>query len=224
MNIKNNINNIRQNLPPGCRLVAVSKTQPVEKITDAYNAGQRLFGENKVQELVPKYEALPKDIEWHMIGHLQTNKVRYIAPFIHCIQSVDSLKLLKEINKQAQKANRTISCLLQVFIAAEETKFGFSEEEVSGLLHNGVIADLKNVNITGLMGMATFTEDTNQVRSEFRKLKRFFDELAGMTLPANMNMKELSMGMSGDYHIAAEEGSTLVRVGTAIFGSRTTQT
>ena len=119
MNIKNNINNIRQNLPPGCRLVAVSKTQPVEKITDAYNAGQRLFGENKVKELVPKYEALPKDIEWHMIGHLQTNKVRYIAPFIHCIQSVDSLKLLKEINKQAQKANRTISCLLQVFIAAE---------------------------------------------------------------------------------------------------------
>ncbi|HLT75367.1 MAG TPA: YggS family pyridoxal phosphate-dependent enzyme [Ohtaekwangia sp.] len=223
MNINNNINNIRQNLPPGCRLVAVSKTQPMENIMEAYKGGQRLFGENKVQELVPKYAALPKDIEWHMIGHLQTNKVRYIAPFVHCIQSVDSLRLLKEINKQAQKANRTISCLLQVFIAAEETKFGFSEEEISDLLHSGVVADLNNISITGLMGMATFTEDTDQVRSEFRKLKRFFDKLAGMTLPGNMSMNELSIGMSGDYQIAAEEGSTLVRVGTAIFGSRTTQ-
>ncbi len=223
MNINNNINNIRQNLPPGCRLIAVSKTQPVKKIMEAYRAGQRLFGENKVQELVPKYESLPKDIEWHMIGHLQTNKVRNIASFVHCIQSVDSLKLLAEINKQAQKAGRTIACLLQVFIASEETKFGFSEEEIFELIQSGAIANLKNISVNGLMGMATFTEDENQIRAEFRKLKRFFDRLASMELTANMNMKELSIGMSGDYRIAAEEGSTLVRVGTAIFGSRPTQ-
>src|SRR5690606_37282270 len=139
----------RQNLPRGCRLIAVSKTQPVEKIMEAYRAGQRLFGENKVQELVPKYEAMPRDVEWHMIGHLQTNKVRYIAPFVHCIQSVDSLKLLTEINKQAQKAGRTIACLLQVFIASEETKFGFSEEDISGLLQSGAINDLKNISVNG---------------------------------------------------------------------------
>ncbi len=220
MNINNNINYLRQNLPPGCRLIAVSKTQPVERIMEAYEAGQRLFGENKVQELVPKYEALPKDIEWHMIGHLQTNKVRQIAPFVHCIQSVDSLKLLTEINKQAQKADRTIACLLQVFIAAEETKFGFSEDEIFGLLQTGALERLSNVTITGLMGMATFTDNNDQIRSEFKKLKQFFDQLAAMSLPPNMTMRELSMGMSGDYRIAAEEGSTLVRVGTAIFGSR----
>jgi PLP dependent protein len=223
MNIKNNINYLRQNLPAGCTLVAVSKTQPVEAIEEAYAAGHRVFGENKVQELVPKYEALPTDISWHMIGHLQSNKVKYIAPFVDCIQSVDSLKLLQEIDKQARKNNRTINCLLQMFIASEETKFGFSEDEVSQLIESETLPSLKNVTITGLMGMATFTDDELKVRSEFRKLKSFFDDLKKRNLPPNMRMTELSIGMSGDYRIAIEEGSTIVRVGTAIFGERNLQ-
>ncbi len=220
MNIKTNINYLRQNLPAGCTLVAVSKTQPIDVIAEAYAVGQRVFGENKVQELVPKHEALPKDISWHMIGHLQSNKVKYIAPFVDCIQSVDSVKLLQEIDKQARKNNRTIRCLLQVFIASEETKFGFSEEEVRELIASGGLGELHNVSITGLMGMATFTDDEAKVRREFRKLKLFFEALKKENLPPNMQMTELSMGMSGDYPIAVEEGSTIVRVGTAIFGER----
>lgn len=220
MNIKNNINNFRQNLPSGCNLIVVSKTQPVEKIKEAYDAGQRIFGENKVQELVPKYEALPKDIEWHLIGHLQTNKAKYVASFVHLIHSIDSLKLLEEVNKQAGKSNRIISCLLQMHIAEEETKFGFSEEEVLEMLSSDALKKLSNIKIRGLMGMATFTEDQHQVRKEFRGLKNFFNKLSALPLPSSVEMKELSMGMSGDYHIAIEEGSTLIRIGTAIFGTR----
>jgi PLP dependent protein len=220
MNIKNNINNFLQNLPGGCKLIAVSKTQPVGKIEEAYHAGQRRFGENKVQELVPKYEALPKDIEWHMIGHLQSNKVKYIAPFVHWIHAVDSEKLLTEINKQAGKVNRTISCLLQIHIATEETKFGFSREEVLDFLHRADIDKFHHVRINGLMGMATFTDNEDQVRREFRSLKNLFEEIKSQSLPAVIDMKELSMGMSGDYKIAIEEGSTMIRVGSAIFGER----
>jgi pyridoxal phosphate enzyme (YggS family) len=220
MNIKNNIINLQQRIPADCTLIAVSKTNPVEKIKEAYDAGQRVFGENRVQELTPKFEALPKDIEWHMIGHMQSNKVKYIAPFIHLIHSVDSVAILEEINKQALKSKRIISCLLQIHIAAEESKFGFSEEEVFELLGGGEVSNLKNVKITGLMGMATFTDDSAQVRREFRGLKQLFERLKAHTLPENVLMKDLSMGMSGDYEIAIEEGSTMVRVGSAIFGSR----
>lgn len=220
MNIKNNITNLRQNLPSGCKLIAVSKTKPPEKIMEAYQAGQRLFGENKVQELVPKYEALPKEIEWHMIGHLQSNKVKYIAPFISMIHSVDSVRLLEEINKQALRSNRTIPCLLQVHIAEEETKFGFSPQEVLEFLQSGGTTPLMNIKICGLMGMATLTENTDQIRREFRELKKLFDTLKTSPLPNRAEMKELSMGMSGDYNIAIEEGSTMIRVGSAIFGER----
>ncbi len=220
MNINNNITNFRQNLPAGCKLIAVSKTQPLEKLKEAYAAGQRIFGENKVQEVVPKFEALPKDIEWHMIGHLQSNKVKYIAPFIHLIHSVDSTRLLEEINKQAAKVGRTITCLLQLHIAKEETKFGFSEEEVMELLSSPSFKNLQNIKIVGLMGMATFSDNPEQVRNEFRSLKKFFDTLKNSSLPKGVEMKELSMGMSGDYKVAIEEGCTMVRVGSAIFGSR----
>jgi pyridoxal phosphate enzyme (YggS family) len=220
MNIKNNINNLRQDIPTGCKLIAVSKTNPIEKIKEAYDTGLRLFGENRVQELVPKFEALPKDIEWHMIGHMQTNKVKYIAPFIHLIHSVDSYSVLEEIDKQGSKVNRIISCLLQLHIAQEESKFGFSEAEVINLLEGDSLKKLQYVHISGLMGMATFTTDTEQVRREFRALKTTFDKLKALPKPANVEMKELSMGMSGDYKIAIEEGSTMVRVGSAIFGAR----
>jgi PLP dependent protein len=220
MNIKNNINNFRQNLPGHCKLIAVSKTQPLETIQEAYDAGQRVFGENKVQELVPKFEALPKDIEWHMIGHLQSNKVKYIAPFVHWIHAVDSEKLLDEINKQARKAQRTIACLLQVHIAMEETKFGFSSDELTSLLTSPGFSNYSNIRINGLMGMATFTDNKQQVRSEFQSLKKIFDTLHAMPLPANVEMTQLSMGMSGDYQIAIEEGSTMIRIGTALFGDR----
>jgi len=220
MSIKNNIAKYRQNLPAECTLIAVSKTQPVESILEAYQAGQRVFGENKAQELQQKYAVLPKDIEWHMIGHLQTNKVKYIAPFVHLIHSVDSLKLLIEINKQAGKSNRIISCLLQLYIADEETKFGFSEDEVIYLLKSEEFQQLKNIKISGLMGMATFTDNMNQVRQEFRSLKKFFEQLKQLNLPTTVELNELSMGMSGDYEIALEEGSTMIRIGTAIFGDR----
>ena len=206
--------------PPGCRLVAVTKTQSEEKILEAYNAGQRAFGENKVQELVTKYESLPRDIEWHMIGHLQTNKVKYIAPFVALIHSVDTRKLLEEINKQGGKCGRIIPCLLQVHIAEEETKFGFSTEEVLSIVSDDISKRLPNVSIDGLMGMATFTDDKEQVRKEFRQLKNLFDELRARRLPDNVKMKDLSIGMSGDYNIAVDEGSTIVRVGSAIFGER----
>ncbi|MFZ6011573.1 MAG: YggS family pyridoxal phosphate-dependent enzyme [Bacteroidota bacterium] len=220
MNIKSNIDNLLQNIPVGCKLVVVSKTQPPERIQEAYETGHRLFGENKVQELTTKHEALPKDIEWHLIGHLQTNKVKYIAPFVSLIHSVDSYKLLEEINKQGGKINRVIPCLLQLHIAEEETKFGFSVQEVLDLFQSQPIDQLRHVKILGLMGMATFTNNKEQVRKEFRNLKVFFEKLKSSSLPGQTEMKELSMGMSGDYTIAIEEGSTLVRVGTAVFGER----
>jgi pyridoxal phosphate enzyme (YggS family) len=220
MNIKNNLNNLRQTLPAGCRLIAVSKTQPVEAIEEAYAAGQRVFGENKAQEMVPKYETLPKDIEWHMIGHLQSNKVKYIAPFVHLIHSVDSFKLLEEINKQGVRCKRKISCLLQVHIATEETKFGFSADELKELIHSGKLNALESVQILGLMGMASFTDDKPLIRKEFQQLRAIFESLKAAPFPGNVQMMELSMGMSGDYPIAIEEGSTMIRVGTAIFGQR----
>ena len=220
MNIKSNIINLRNAIPDSCTIVAVSKTNPPEKIKEAYDAGQRIFGENRVQELTPKYEALPKDIQWHMIGHMQTNKVKYIAPFVHLIQSVDRVGVLEEINKQAARVGRTISCLLQIHIAMEDTKFGFSEEEVFALVTGTEVTKLTNVAIEGVMGMATFTSDTDQVRREFRGLRDLFGRLKSSVLPDNVRMKELSMGMSGDYQIAIEEGSTMVRIGSAIFGVR----
>jgi len=203
-----------------CRLVAVSKTHPVEKIKEAYEAGQRIFGENKVQEMCSKQPLLPNDIEWHLIGHLQTNKVKLVAPFVSLMHSVDSFKLLEEINKQGKKNNRVISCLLQVYIASEETKFGLDEKELFELIQSDKIASLNSVKIVGLMGMATFTDNQEQVRKEFRSLKTLFDKIKRMKLSSNIEMKELSMGMSQDYEIAIEEGSTLVRIGTAIFGGR----
>jgi pyridoxal phosphate enzyme (YggS family) len=203
-----------------CKLVAVSKTKPSELILEAYKAGQRDFGENKVQELSEKSRQLPGDIRWHMIGHLQTNKVKYIAPFIHLIHSVDGLKLLGEINKQAQKNSRIIECLLQVHIALEEHKFGFNALELEDLFNDKSLAALKNVQIIGLMGMATFTEDTEQIRKEFKYLQELFEKLKHLDLPPNVLMREISMGMSDDFKIALEEGSTLIRVGSKIFGPR----
>jgi pyridoxal phosphate enzyme (YggS family) len=220
MSIKNRLSAFKETLPSGCELIAVSKTHPVEAIREAYDAGQRRFGENKVQELVPKFESLPSDIEWHMIGHLQSNKVKFIAPFIHLIHSVDSFKLLEEINKQAKKVGRVIECLLQVHIASEETKFGFSEQEINDLLSENRFAPLDHVKIQGLMGMATLTDNKQQVAKEFKSLKTFFEKLNDGALPTNMAMKELSMGMSSDYKDAIQNGSTLIRVGTAIFGNR----
>ncbi|HTJ52223.1 MAG TPA: YggS family pyridoxal phosphate-dependent enzyme [Cyclobacteriaceae bacterium] len=220
MNIKNNITEIKHNLPAACKLIAVSKTKPNELILEAYSGGQRLFGENKVQELTDKYESLPKDIEWHMIGHLQSNKVKYIAPFVGLIHGVDSIKLLEEINKQGSKVNRVIPCLLQVHIAEEETKFGFSEAELLEAIQSPVVATLKNINVVGLMGMATFTDNTDQIRREFKSLKMLFDKVKALKLTDQVVMQELSMGMSGDYKIAVEEGSTMVRVGSSIFGGR----
>lgn len=201
------------------QLVAVSKTKPNEDLMEAYEAGQRIFGENKVQELSRKAEELPNDIEWHMIGHLQRNKVKYLAPFISLIHGVDSLRLLKEINKQAIKHERVIDCLLQMYIADEETKFGFSQEEVLDLISSEEFKNLDNIKVIGLMGMATNTDDMNKVRSEFKSLKGFFDKLKERQA-ANFEMKELSMGMTNDYKIACEEGSTMVRIGSAIFGAR----
>jgi PLP dependent protein len=220
MNINNNINSIRQKVPAGCKLIAVSKTQPVEKILEAYNTGQRIFGENKVQELVAKHSALPQDIEWHMIGHLQSNKVKQLLPFVSLIHGVDSFKLLEEINRHSEKISRTTRCLLQIYIAREESKFGLEPREVLDLIGGDRFTQLRNVKITGLMGMATFTENRDVVRREFKSLKVFFDQLRGSDLPDNIVMEELSMGMSGDFEIAIEEGSTMVRIGTAIFGSR----
>jgi PLP dependent protein len=201
-------------------LVAVSKTHPVEKIRELYDAGQRDFGENRVQELLSKQPELPSDIRWHLIGHLQTNKVKYIAPFVHIIHSVDSLKLLKEINKEGAKNNRVIDCLLQIYIAKEETKFGLSEEEALEILQSKEYKAMQNIRVRGLMGMATNTENQETVRREFRSLKKFFDELKSMQFAGNAAFDTLSMGMSSDYKIAIEEGSTMVRVGSALFGVR----
>lgn len=220
MSVGKNLSEILKELPSGCRLIAVTKTQPLEKIQEAYGAGHRIFGENKVQELAGKYEALSKDIEWHLIGHLQTNKVKYIAPFVSLIHSVDSLKLLEEINKQGKKSGRVIHCLFQMHIATEETKFGLSEDELMQLLSSPALKSFDNIRVVGLMGMATFTENKDVIRNEFKKIKMLFEKLKSMPLPPQVEMKELSIGMSGDYKIATEEGSTMVRIGTAIFGTR----
>lgn len=221
MSIAQNIANFQDKLKGSdCKLIAVSKTQPVEAILAAYEAGQRIFGENKVQELVPKSEALPRDIEWHLIGHLQTNKVKYIAPFVHTIQSVDSLKLLTEINKQAQKHDRIINCLLQIYIAEEESKFGLSPEEAEGILNSQEYRQLNNIRITGVMGVATNTSSEGQLRKEFKVLKNFYNTLKDKYFASDSNFKEISMGMSSDYQIAVAEGSTMVRVGSSIFGAR----
>ena len=220
MNISLMLSSIKAELPEQVRLVAVSKYHPVEMIQEAYDAGQRLFGENHVQEMTQKYALLPKDIEWHFIGHLQTNKVKYIAPFVSLIHSVDSLKLLKEINKQAEKAQRIIPCLLQIHIAKEETKFGFSFDECREMLQQGEWKNLKNVQLCGVMGMGTFTDNVDQVRSEFHSLKDFFDEIKENVFSDNPSFREISMGMTDDYPIAIEEGSTLIRIGTKIFGER----
>ena len=221
MSIAENIAHFNKELAPfKARLIAVSKTKPNSDLLQAYECGQRDLGENKVQELTAKYEALPKDIRWHMIGHLQRNKVKYIAPFVHLIHGVDSLRLLREINKQAQKHDRVIDCLLQVFIASEETKFGLDKDEHFDLLKSPDLAGMENIRIVGFMGMATNTENQEQVRSEFRYLKNLFDEVAEAFRSEKVQMKELSMGMTGDYKIALEEGSTMVRVGSAIFGER----
>lgn len=216
----NNYTKIAGTIPQNVTLVAVSKTKPVEEILPIYDAGQRIFGENKVQELCDKYEVMPKDIQWHLIGHLQTNKVKYVAPFVAMIHAVDSLKLLQEINKQAKKNNRIIPCLLQFHIADEETKFGLSLEEGNELLKNDEFNQLSNIQVVGVMGMATFTEDTNQVQNEFRTLKSIFDNLKQNYFSNDTNFKEISMGMSGDYEIAIKEGSTMVRIGSKIFGER----
>jgi len=216
MRIADNLNEIRRNLPEGVRLVAVSKTRSPEEIMEAYRGGQRDFGENKVQEMAAKYEALPKDIRWHMIGHLQRNKVKYMAGFVHLVHGVDSLRLLEEINRRGAQQERVIDCLLQVHIAEEETKFGFAPAELEALLQGPEPGSLRHVRIRGLMGMATFTDDQAQVRREFRSLKRLFDRF----FPENGQAGILSMGMSGDYAIAVEEGSTLVRIGSSIFGPR----
>ncbi len=219
MHISDNLNKIKKTLPAFIELIAVSKTKPVSEILEAYNAGHKVFGENKIQEMAQKYEELPKDIEWHMIGHLQRNKVKYMAHFVHLIHGVDSLKTLKEINKHAVKNDRIINCLLQLKIASEETKFGLTLNEVEHLLNSEELSNLNNINIKGLMGMASFTGNEKTIRAEFRTLKNFFDILAKYQA-ANFNPTTLSMGMSGDYKIAIEEGSTMIRVGSAIFGER----
>lgn len=218
--IAESIHNIKTKLGERARLIAVSKTKPISSIMEAYEAGHKIFGENKVQELCEKYESLPKDIEWHMIGHLQTNKVKYIAPFVHLIHGVDSLKLAAEISKQGEKNNRKIPCLFQMHIAAEETKFGFSEHELLELLQQGVINELPGITWCGVMGMATFTDDTGKIRQEFKNLKQIFDTVKKEFFSHQSEFKEVSMGMSGDWPIAVEEGATLVRIGSAIFGER----
>ena len=220
MDIAGNINKLRKNIPSHVALVAVSKTKPPAMVQEAYDAGQRIFGENKVQELITKYEALPKDIQWHMIGHLQTNKVKYIAPFVALIHAVDSLKLLAEIDKRAAANGRIIDCLLQVHIAEEEHKFGFSEKEVETLFTRNIHTTLPHVRIAGLMGMATYTDKEEQVRKEFERLQRFYSRIKEAHFPSPVDFTILSMGMSSDYHLAIEAGSNMVRIGSAIFGER----
>lgn len=211
---------LRTKIPADVQLIAVSKTKPASMILELYQAGQRAFGENKVQEMVDKYEQLPNDIQWHLIGHLQTNKVKYIAPFVHLIHAVDSLKLLQEIDKQAAKCGRIIPCLLQFHIANEETKFGLDFSEAEEILQSREFIEMQNVQIVGLMGMATFTEDQEQIRDEFRNLNNYFQIIKSHYFKFNPDFKHLSMGMSGDYELAIEEGSTMVRIGSTLFGSR----
>jgi pyridoxal phosphate enzyme (YggS family) len=221
MSIQNNLRSIQASIPEKVTLVAVSKTKPVSDLMEAYEAGQRIFGENKIQEMTEKWEAMPKDIQWHMIGHVQTNKVKYMAPYVNLIHGVDSLKLLQEINKQAQKNNRIIDCLLQVYIAEEESKFGLDEKEVNEILeyvqnHNN---KMNHIRIVGLMGMATFTNNPAQVEKEFSRLKSIFDSYSDLNTN-NCQLNTLSMGMSGDYALAIKCGSTMVRIGSSIFGGR----
>lgn len=220
MSIQQNILEIRRTIPENVKLVCVSKFHPAEAVQEAYDCGERIFGESRVQEIEQKHPILPKDIHWHFIGHLQSNKIKYIVDYVDLIHGVDSFKLLKEIDKQANKAGKKIHCLLQIHIAKEESKFGFSEEEVKEMLASDEFKSLDNVIVSGLMGMATFTENKVQICNEFRGLKQLFDELKQNQLSENNYFTELSMGMSDDYPIAIEEGSTMVRIGTAIFGKR----
>ena len=220
MSIASRLNELLNELPEGVRLVAVSKLHDVSMIREAYDAGQRLFGENRVQELLSKYESLPQDIEWHFVGHLQMNKVKQIAPFITMVQSADSLRLLEELNRQAWKYNRRIRVLLQIHIAQEEHKFGFSFDEIEELLKEGLQKRLPHLCLSGLMGMATFTDDWEAVRQEFAGLSAFFTKLKTLYFANDPDFKELSMGMSDDYPLAIEAGSTLIRVGTKLFGAR----
>lgn len=221
MSIASNISELQQELQPiGVQLVAISKTKPNEDILEAYEAGQRLFGENQVQEMLAKYEELPKDIQWHLVGHLQTNKVKYIAPFVSLIHSVDSLKVLSEINKQALKNNRVIDCLLQVFIADEDTKFGLDHAELIELLRSEEFQEFKNIRIRGLMGIATNTENEKIIKEEFYELKMFFDGIKTTYFRKEVSFDILSMGMSSDYKIAIEQGANMVRLGSTIFGKR----
>lgn len=217
--IKNNLINIKNSIPEDVLLVAVSKTKPIEAIQEAYGTGHRNFGENKVQELKDKFDHLPKDIKWHMIGHLQRNKVKFIAPFIHLIHGVDSFKLLKEINKQALKNNRIINCLLQFHIAEENTKFGLHLDEAISFISNEEFLELKNISISGVMGMASFTEDNSKIEKEFSSLIAIFDKLKTQFNNKD-SFKWISMGMSGDYKIAINQGSNMVRIGSTIFGNR----
>lgn len=219
MPIQSAIRNLKTTLPENVTLVAVSKTKPVSDILQAYEAGQRIFGENKVQEMCEKQPQLPDDIQWHLIGHLQTNKVKYMAHFVELIHGVESLKLLKEIDKQAKKHNRIIKCLLQIYIAEEETKFGLSEDELKEIVYSDEFKELTNIKVVGLMGMATYTEIDDQIRKEFTHLKDIFDKYKSIQTP-NFELSVLSMGMSGDYQIAIECGSTMVRIGSSIFGNR----
>lgn len=218
--IAQNLEDIRKTIPKNTTLVAVSKTYPAEVVREAYDAGQRVFGENKAQELSRKQPLLPVDVEWHFIGHLQSNKIKYIAPFVKLIHSVDSFKLLQAIDKEAKKVGRTIDCLLQFHIAEEENKFGLDMKEAVELLHDSAYLALKNIRLTGVMGMATFTEDLAQVRKEFIRLRQIFERLKTDFFPNDGHFKEISMGMSDDYRVAIEEGSTIVRIGSAIFGRR----
>lgn len=218
--IQENLNIVRATVPSNVTLIAVSKTKPVSDLQEAYDAGQRIFGENKALEMRDKHQVLPEDIQWHFIGHLQTNKIKYIAPFVTLIHAIDSLSLLEAVNKEAVKNNRVIDCLLQFHIAQEDTKFGLDMEEAKALLESDSFKDLKNVNIVGVMGMATFTDDAAQVRNEFKNLKNIFDTLKENYFAGKDSFKEISMGMSDDYPIAIEEGATMVRVGSKIFGAR----
>ena len=219
MSIAQNLLHIKSQLPNHVTLVAVSKTKPVADLMEAYNAGQRIFGENKIQEMTEKWEQMPKDIQWHMIGHVQTNKVKFMAEYVSLIHGVDSLKLLQEINKQALKHHRAIDCLLQIYIADEETKFGLDEKELNELLSSEEFQQLKNIRIVGLMGMATFTDNQNQIKKEFQHLKEIFDKINSLSI-INYPLSIISMGMSGDYKLAIECGSTMVRIGSSIFGNK----
>ncbi|SHH76709.1 YggS family pyridoxal phosphate-dependent enzyme [Winogradskyella jejuensis] len=219
MSIKNNIQNIKSQLPKHVILVAVSKTKPVSDLMEAYDAGQRVFGENKIQEMAEKWETMPKDIQWHMIGHVQTNKVKYMAEFVDLIHGVDSLKLLKEINKQAQKHNRVINCLLQIKIAKEDSKFGLSITDAKSIIESQLFSEFKNIKVVGLMGMATFTDDMIQVKEEFEFLKSNYNDFKKLKTK-NFELSILSMGMSGDYQLAIDCGSNMVRIGSSIFGAR----